>query len=85
MLSKTIHDTTFSRGEESHLQSAGLHPSPCCFILMHSDHHWINKGITRLRRRVSQTSNQATPSQAIPNQKAPTAPPLEGTDITEHK
>ncbi|GFW46893.1 integrase catalytic domain-containing protein [Trichonephila clavipes] len=27
--------------------------------------------------RMSQTSNQATPSQAIPNQKAPAAPPLE--------
>ncbi|GFY22730.1 hypothetical protein TNCV_2179911 [Trichonephila clavipes] len=29
--------------------------------------------------RMSQTSNQATP-----NQKAPTAPPLEGTDIIEY-
>ncbi|GFX66575.1 hypothetical protein TNCV_1794861 [Trichonephila clavipes] len=35
--------------------------------------------------RMSQTSKQATPNQSIPNQKAPTAPPLEGTDIVEYK
>ncbi|GFW85245.1 hypothetical protein TNCV_3249851 [Trichonephila clavipes] len=36
------------------------------------------------RSDLSQTSNQATPSQAIPNQKAHAAPPLEGTDIIKY-